>query len=47
MNYVMVKGEQVDIEDVEFINIEEDMQGRDVITFGYNGEQHTSLVYRK
>ena len=40
--YVYVDGERVNEHDVEVLNIEEDMQGRDLLTFTYKGKKHTS-----
>jgi len=41
--------EYLETEEVEFLNIEEDMQGRDVMTFKCPlcGEIHKSLVFGK
>lgn len=43
----MTEYEWVDVEDVKFLNIEEDVQGRDVMTFECPkcGESHKSLVF--
>lgn len=43
----MTKYEWLDVEDVKFLNIEEDVQGRDVMTFECPicGESHKSLVF--
>ena len=40
--YVYVDGERVNEQEVEVLNIEEDMQGRDLLTFTYKGKKHTS-----
>jgi hypothetical protein len=40
--YVIVDGERVNEKEVEFLNIEEDFQGRDILTFNYKGKKHTS-----
>lgn len=45
--YVMVGSEFVPQENTKFINIEEDMMGRDIVTFEYNGETHQSFVVIK
>jgi len=45
--YVVVDGKDVLVDDTEFLNIEEDIFGRDQITFNYKGEVHQSLVFRK
>lgn len=44
--YVIVEGEKIRAGDVEFVNIEEDMQGRDLLTFNYKGKQYQSYVLR-
>lgn len=46
-SYVIVRGELIPQEQTEFVNIEEDFTGRDVVTFIYNGEQHQSFVIVK
>jgi hypothetical protein len=45
--YVIVDGKQVPINDyaIEFITIEEDLYGRDVMTFIYNGKEYQSLIF--
>ena len=40
--YVYVNQERVNEQDVEVLNIEEDIQGRDLLTFTYKGKKHTS-----
>ena len=40
--YVYVDGERVDEKEVEVLNIEEDMQGQDLLTFTYKGKKYTS-----
>ena len=45
--YVMVNGELVLQDETKFLNIEEDMLGRDIVTFEYNGETHQSFVVLK
>ena len=40
--YVHVKGEKVNEKEVEVLNIEEDIQGRDLLTFKYKGKKYTS-----
>ena len=47
VNYVFVGGDSIPLNDVEFLNIEEDIHGRDVITFNHNGQEHKSLVVTK
>jgi hypothetical protein len=43
--FVIVDGERIPVEDVKFINIEEDFQGCDVLPFEYNGKEYKSRVY--
>ena len=45
MSFVIVKGEKVSTDKVEFLNIEEDFDGADVMTFNYHGQQYSSRVY--
>jgi hypothetical protein len=40
--YVYVNGERVDEQKVEVLNIEEDIQGRDLLTFLYKGSIYKS-----
>ena len=40
--YVYVDGDRVDEQKVEVLNIEEDMQGRDLLTFTYKGNEYKS-----
>jgi len=40
--YVYVNQERVNEQDVEVLNIEEDMQGRDLLTFTYKGNEYKS-----
>jgi len=42
--YVIVRGEYIPVDEVEFENIEEDFQGRDVMTFVYKGEKMESYI---
>ena len=44
--FVVVKGERIDVEDVEFLNIEEGIFGEDIMTFEYEGEVYESAVFR-
>lgn len=46
MTFVIVDGEKIDTKKVKFLDIEEDFQGRDVMTFEYKGKTHKSVVYR-
>jgi hypothetical protein len=43
---VYIKGERVEWneEEMRFLNIEEDMTGRDLITFEYKGKTYQSYV---
>jgi hypothetical protein len=40
----LTNGEFISMREVEFINIEEDEQGYDVVTFKYNGEELKSRI---
>jgi hypothetical protein len=42
--HVMIDGDWVPMDDVQFENIEEDMLGRDMVTVTYNGKTFKSLV---
>ena len=42
--YVSIKGERISVDLVEFIDIESDEFGIDVMTFCYNGETHRSYI---
>lgn len=42
--YVTCSGQEVNVKDVKFIDIEEDFNGRDLMTFEYKGEVHKSYV---
>lgn len=43
-SYVYVNGEKIDVEKVEFLNIEEDISGRDLMTFIYEGKEYQSFI---
>ena len=46
--YVMLDGEEIRLNEVEFLNVEEDIiSGRDLITFMYEGETHQSYVVHR
>ena len=45
--YVMLDGEEIRLTEVEFLNVEEDICGRDLITFMYEGETHQSYVVHR
>ena len=42
--FVSVNGQKVDLEETEFINIEEDIHGRDLMTFSYKGKEYQSYL---
>ena len=42
--YVMLDGEEIRLDNVEFLNIEEGTDGRDLVTFKHEGETHQSYV---
>lgn len=44
---VIVDGELVPLHNVEFLNIEEDWSGRDLVTFIYNNKRRQSNVVKK
>jgi hypothetical protein len=46
-SYVCVEGEWIDMDIVEFLNVEEDISGRDLITFNYNDKTYSSFVINK
>ena len=43
-SYVIVDGEYVPVDNVEFLNISEDISGRDLMTFNYKGEKRESFI---
>jgi hypothetical protein len=43
--YVLVEGQEVPIDDTVFLNISEDIYGRDLYTFKYNGKEYSSNVF--
>ena len=45
--YVFVKGEEIRLDNVEFLNVEEDMNGRDLVTFKHEGETRQSYVINR
>jgi len=45
--FIIVNGEQIDTTKVEFLNIEEDISGRDLMTFVYEGKTYQSFVLIK
>ena len=42
--YVIVNGDYVSVDAVEFLDISEDITGRDLMTFIYKGETRESFV---
>lgn len=46
-SFVMVKGDWIDASKVEFLDISEDLYGRDCMTFIYDGNQYESVVVTK
>ncbi len=45
--YIILNGEEIRLDNVECLNIEEDIHGRDLVTFEYEGERHQSYVITK
>lgn len=43
-SYVIIKGEEINVRNVEVLDIEEDSEGRDLLTFEYNGEVRQSYI---
>lgn len=41
---VIVDGEYIPVKNVEFVNIEEDISGRDLMTFIYENQERKSYV---
>lgn len=46
-SYVIVEGEEVLLSSCEFLNIEEDISGRDLVTFNYGGKEYKSFVIQR
>ena len=44
---VIVNGEKISVDNVEFLDIEEDIYGRDLMTFMYLGERKQSYIVKK
>ena len=42
--HVNVKGEWICADLVKFLDVEEDMQGYDLVTFEYDGKQYQSYI---
>ena len=45
--YIMLDGEEIRLDNVEFLNIEEDISGRDLITFKHEGVTHQTYVIHR
>ena len=46
-SYVIVDGEEILVRDTKFLDINEGLQGEDMLTFEYEGETHTRIVYKR
>ena len=46
-SHISYHGEWIPLSEVEFVNIEEDFSGRDLITFRRDGKEHQSFVILK
>ena len=46
-SYVIISGEEVPVKDTKFLDISEGLQGEDMLTFEYDGETHTRIVYKR
>lgn len=44
---VIVNGQDIPVDNIEFLDISEDITGRDLMTFMYNGEKRQSYVVKK
>lgn len=44
---VVVQGEKIPVDNVKILDIEEDIHGRDLVSFMYNGEKKQSHVVKK
>ena len=47
VSHINYKGEWIPLSKVEFVDIEEDISGRDLITFRMDGKEHQSFVILK
>ena len=45
--YIILNGEEIRLDNVEFLNIDEDISARDHVTFEYEGARHKSYVKTK
>lgn len=46
-SFVFVKGKQIPLDSVEFLNISEDITGRDLVSFKYEGKEYSSYVTQR
>jgi hypothetical protein len=46
-SHISYNGEWIPLSEVEFVNIEEDFSGRDLITFRKDGKENQSFVILK
>ena len=46
-SYISYNSEWIPLSEVEFVNIEEDFSGRDLITFRKDGKEYQSFVILK
>ena len=46
-SHISYNGEWIPLSEVEFVNIEEDFSGRDLITFRKDGKEYQSFVVLK
>jgi hypothetical protein len=46
-SYVIISGEEVPVKNTKFLDISEGLQGEDMLTFEYEGETHTRIVYKR
>lgn len=44
---VIVDGNKIPVDEVEFLNIEESFDGRDLMTFLYKGERRQSYITKQ
>ena len=45
-SYVIVDGEEILVRDTKFLDINEGLQGEDMLTFEYKGKMHTRVVHK-
>ena len=46
-SYVVIDGEEILVRDTKFLDISEGLQGEDMLTFEYDGQTHTRVVYKR